>query len=798
MLRRILAPLAQGSSPAPPGSEGSKSQQQLSVPAAVYRRDVSNKDAHPPVLVSHPMDFQLLAHVECDPNTGLYTGIDEFMTLAITSKSTPHRSFDDEPLPNACARADPFVRLEPGPKGVTTANVRKSGTDPSLIENIPPCELEYSLQSASNIPRIPATSGTGSAMSSPSRKPPRPPQPALGVSRKRRFFREGDERKAESWDIPERASVVRPSRPTALNHTVHVRLDPSHPTGFSGLPRAWETILLYSGIERDEALKHPQEVIDVLNFSKAQETPKIDSRSRSKNVALDLPQIRYSSPRTPSITSFDESVDLTSRSDLRAISVRRHLSNAPGPGENRQRSKQQVLPSSTSPEVHGDSTAQLSTFLRTERDTRNRFSLSEEEMQKIIGSGRTSELPDCLPPGFKVSFREDDADSLFSAILKIGEGSSGAVFRAERRTDGASVALKMVKPISDRDWKLYEFEVHVMRDQEGHPNLVSCYDAFRDGLYLWIVMEYMDAGTLADLLQHRRESAFGRALQLSSGDISASTYCAPNREVSLSALSQSRTESLRHLSPPKAQALDGTSSVRAADRKKSRPGVPRGSSTLSIATAASSLRPLAKPTARSGIVSSSATAMAAGLSEDVTAYICREVLRGLAAMHSIQRVHRDIKGENTLLDKDGSVRVADFGFCAQLSHSSSKRNTVVGTPFWMAPEVIRGSDYDCKVDIWSAGILAIECAEGKPPHLDVPPIRAMFLIATKGPPELTDSSAWSADMKDFISLCCAVDPDDRPTASQALAHPFLDRSCTKAVAREIFSDAANGMSQKFT
>jgi serine/threonine protein kinase len=796
MLRRILAPLA-----VPPPSSGSdnvakQSHLEPSVPAAVYRRDTSSKDAHPPVLVSDPKDFQLLAHVECDPNTGLYTGIDEFMTLAITSKGIPHHTFNakDNPALNASANtagaSSPCYGDESSfPVGSVGRFAGKGTTDPSLTENIPPSGTVYESRITSNIPCVPSTSGA-LGQSPPGRKPPRPSQPSLNASRKKRFFREGVERKTDGFERHERSTTIQLSRPTALNHTVHVRLDPSNPTGFAGLPRAWETILMYSGIERDEALKHPQEVVDVLNFSKTQEAPSDGRRSRSSNVASELPQIQYSSPRTPSITSFDDSIDLQSGSTLPPVFVYRHNDDAHQSRPTRRNSETQSIPAKSACPDHEDSSTQLSLFLKSERNTRNRYSLTEEEMQKVIGSGRTSELPDCLPAGFGLSFREDVANTLFSSIQKIGEGSSGAVYRANRQGDDAELALKKVKPLSERDWKLYEFEVHVMRDQEGHENLVSCYDAFREGSYLWIVMEYMKAGTLADLLQHRRESAFGRALQLSSDEIPSSIYSSPQRPPSLSTLSRGRIEHLRRVSPQKAPALDGSSSVRAADRKKSRPGVPRGSSTMSIAKDPSAVRTLGRSATYNSIVSSSVTAMAAGLSEDVTAYICREVLRGLASMHSSQRVHRDIKGENTLLQTDGSVKVADFGFCAQLSQSSSKRNTVVGTPFWMAPEVIRGSDYDCKVDIWSAGILAIECAEGKPPHLDAPPIRAMFLIATKGPPELTESSAWSSEMRDFISLCCSLNPDDRPTALQALAHPFLTKSCSKAVAADLFSGAA--------
>lgn len=155
------------------------------------------------------------------------------------------------------------------------------------------------------------------------------------------------------------------------------------------------------------------------------------------------------------------------------------------------------------------------------------------------------------------------------------------------------------------------------------------------------------------------------------------------------------------------------------------------------------------------------------------AFLLREVITGLRFMHGMKRLHRDIKSDNVLLSADGGVKLADFGFCAELTEQRKKRTTCVGTPYWMAPELIRQTEYDYKVDLWSVGILAIECAEYEPPHLDEVPMRAMYLITTQKSPTLKDRGAWSNEFHDFIAKCLMTNPQRRASATQLLAHPFL-------------------------
>jgi serine/threonine protein kinase len=176
--------------------------------------------------------------------------------------------------------------------------------------------------------------------------------------------------------------------------------------------------------------------------------------------------------------------------------------------------------------------------------------------------------------------------------------------------------------------------------------------------------------------------------------------------------------------------------------------------------------------------------------EDEISYIALCTARGLEALHNSHRIHRDLKSDNVLVNAAGQVKLADFGFTCQLTIDKSARETVVGTPYWMAPELISGEKYDQSVDIWALGIMMMECTDGDPPYISQPPLRALFLICAKGIPDMKYPEEWSADMRDMVDRCLETDANLRPPVRDLLQHPFLQKAAALPNGLQLMLDMA--------
>ncbi|KAJ3387602.1 Protein kinase [Lobulomyces angularis] len=470
------------------------------------------------------------------------------------------------------------------------------------------------------------------------------------------------------------------SGPTNFVHEVHVGFD-AHSGLFTGLPKEWKSLLDSSNISKEEMSKNPQAVLDVLEFYTENMTSDMLKNER------DIPQKDtrpYNAQSSSATTSSSSSTTLNNSNSNQKKDIynnsnnnNNYVNNNPSKSVNNSfkdlsLNNEEVRTAPPPPQRPAIVPRPPHTIEKgqqpvqppppKEKTPENSPQPAKKKPQKEPRMSTMTENQ--IMEKLKNVVSKNDPLTLYAKIKKIGQGASGSVYVARDTQKGGMVAIKQMELSAQPRKELIVNEILVMKESQ-HPNIVNYLDSFLVKGDLWVIMEYMEGGTLTDIIDNNT------------------------------------------------------------------------------------------------------------MTESQISAICFETIKGLSHLHGRSIIHRDIKSDNVLMDADGHVKITDFGFCAKLSNDRNKRATMVGTPYWMAPEVVKQKEYGAKVDVWSLGIMAIEMIEGEPPYLEEEPLKALYLIATNGTPTLKTPDKLSGVFKNFLGRCLEVDVTKRATSEELLQHPYM-------------------------
>ncbi|KAH9990611.1 kinase-like domain-containing protein [Russula vinacea] len=643
-----------------------------------------------------------------------------------TAPSTPQQEFSSFTLPPTKEMATSSVPpTPPRPSRANTVNLTDFYTDPNSnpVHSTAPSTLLDGLPGEAYDSQSYITAGSSTAYAPTAAAAPfsPPPHDRMGtVSRSRSGTVTAKGKKGmlgfmtDFLNSNKRPEISTPYDPV---HLTHVGFNSS--TGeFTGLPKEWQQLLQDSGISKSDQEKNPLAVMEIVKFYQegggdvwdkmghapapgGSQSPPIPGTlqaafpSLSKSVddsfiptrpVVPTPKKAHSSggqqvPAQPNLdrSNSQRSVPKQPRNDTLVRANTTKDRRSPGPPPSVKASVRESPNASAADLAAKSQPAAAVNGPVAERRAPQPPTAPQQQSAAVASLAKTAGAT----PRRREKKKEDkandadivkrlqqictDADPtrLYRNLVKIGQGASGGVFTAYQVGTNLSVAIKQMDLDKQPKKDLIINEILVMRASR-HANIVNYIDSFLYKNELWVVMEYMEGGSLTDVVT---------ANLMTEGQIAA---------------------------------------------------------------------------------------------------VSRETTQGLQHLHKHGVIHRDIKSDNVLLSLTGDIKLTDFGFCAQISDPAhAKRTTMVGTPYWMAPEVVTRKEYGPKVDIWSLGIMAIEMIEGEPPYLNQNPLKALYLIATNGTPTIANPENLSSTFRDYLAKTLEVDAEKRPDATQLLQHPFF-------------------------